>query len=152
MLASYLARQHVLWGHRELHHEVVVSLLQYSESPSDIDVFFARQPSRTSLHGKGEGSVANFGQNQVWPSCFTIFGQTIFGQHQLWPYEVWPTPTLAKPSLASTNFGQNLNQLWPAPTLAKTLTNFGQTKFDQHQNLVFKFGGGPVREGVRVGA
>ena len=44
--------------------------------------------------------VANFGQNQVWPSCFTIFGQTIFGQHQLnqlgpnqvWPNQVRPTP------------------------------------------------------------
>ena len=32
--------------------------------------------------------------NQVWPSCFTKFGQTICSQHQL----------LAKPSLANTIF------------------------------------------------
>ena len=61
--------------------------------------------------------VTNFGQNEVWPSCFTKFGQ-----HQLWPNQLWPATTLAK---RMTNFGQ---------------TRFGQTKFGQHHILVLKVG------------
>ena len=32
------------------------------------------------------------------------------------------------------------NFVWPAPTLAKTLTKFGQTKFGQNKNWIFKLG------------
>ena len=58
--------------------------------------------------------VTNFGQHEVWPSCFAIFGH-----HQFWSNHLWPN--------AMTNFGQ---------------TKFGQTKFGQHQISVLRVGWG----------
>ena len=42
-------------------------------------------PDVEDVFGGFTTGVTNFGQNEVWPSCFTVFGQTIFGQHQLRP-------------------------------------------------------------------